>query len=470
MKGIRYILLCLSCFAGLFTKASAPVNLEFDIKGMPDGYCKLIGMVGNNNYIVDSFRAVHGKAVFRKDELLKGGMYYFTLPERGFLQLLLDKDQDAVFKTDTAELVRHMEVSGNEDNELLYNNLKYELSFRERLDSIEAALKKESTAAGRMGLETKKMQLIDERKAYIKALPLDHPNSFFTHFKIAGQNPELQYPKNPDGTLDSTRQIILYRDAYWDNTPVNEEKLLRTPVVANKLKTYMTQLLPQNADSILKYAIPLIEKTRSCPECFKFFVNWIAINYQKHTFMGDEKILVDLADRYFTDSIAGPWFKDNPAELIRIQLRVKDMRPSLIGMKGQDLKCRDLNGNYESLYDLKTPIKIVFMYNPDCSHCQEQTPQLKALVDRWKGKVDVYALDLEKEEDKWRAFVKDYGIESFHNVIDPKMESLFYKKYHVENTPGIFILDKNNIIVAKDLHPNQLDEVFQDVLSKQGDR
>jgi thiol-disulfide isomerase/thioredoxin len=453
-------------------KGANPVTLEFDVKGMPNGYCKLIGMLGNNNFLVDSFPALNGKASYKKAEPLNPGLYYFTLPDmKGFFQLLLDSDQQLVMKTDTLDLIRRMQVSGSEDNQLFYDNQQYELSFRTRLDSIESELKKSSINSPKNNeLDKLKQRLIADRKSYLQSLSRDHPESFFTHFKLAGQNPELQYPKKPDGTLDTTQQVILYREAYWNNTNIADEKLLRTPVVANKLKTYITQLVPQNADSVIKYSTELIERSRSCPECFKFIVNWIAIQYQKHTFMGDEKILVYLADNYFTDEIAKDWFKDNPAELTRIRLKVNDLRASLIGKVGQDLRCRNLAGQYENLYDLKSPIKIVFLYNPDCSHCQEQTPQLKSLVERWPGKIEVYALDLEKDETEWRTFVSQYHTESFHNVIDPKMESLHYKKYHVENTPGMYVLDSNNTIIAKDLHPNQLDEVIEQVLIKEGKR
>jgi thiol-disulfide isomerase/thioredoxin len=468
MFRIRLLLLISLSFSGFIAMAAAgPVSLQFEIKGMPDGYCKLYGVLGATNYLVDSFPASKEKAVYEKNELLKAGLYYFLLPkDKGFFQFLIDKDQQMIMKTDTADFVKHMKVIGSEDNELFYGNLVYESHFRAKVDSVDALIKSENNQTKKDALEASKEQLLQERKKYLESLSKDHPSSFFTYFKMAGQNPELQYPKKADGTLDTALQTILYRDAYWKNTPVNDEKLVRTPVVANKLKTYVTQLLPQSADSIIKYTDPLIEQSRSCPECIKFIVNWIAIQYQKPAFMGGEKILVHLADKYYTDEIAAPWFKENPYELTRIRLKVNDLRASLIGETGQDLRCRNLDGQYENLYDLKTPLKIVFLYNPDCSHCQEQTPQLKALVERWKGKVDVYALCLNKDENEWRKFVQEYHTESFHNVIDPKMESLYYKKYHFENTPGMYVLDEHNTIVAKDLHPNQLDDVFDQVLNK----
>ncbi|MDB5228384.1 MAG: hypothetical protein JWN78_2577 [Bacteroidota bacterium] len=451
---------------------ASPVSIDFEVKGMPDGYGKIFGVLGTANYLLDSFPTVKEKAHYEKKELVKSGLYYFVLPANtGFFQLLLDKDQQFVMKTDTSDIVGKMRITGSDDNQLFYENIQYENTFHSRLDSIDAELKKfASDHSKTIFLQAAKDKLLKNRKDYLADLAKNHAPSFFTQFKLAGQNPELQYPKNPDGSLDSVQQMILYRDSYWNNTSLTDEKLVRTPVIANKLKTYITQLIPQTADSVIKYADRIIEQSKSCPECFKFLVNWIAIHYQKPTFMGADKVLVHIADQYFTDEYATPWFKDNPYELVRIRTKVNDMRPSLVGTIGQNLTCKNLNGEYESLYDLKTPLKILFMFSPDCSHCQEETPHLKALVDRWKGKVDVYALCVDKEDLKWKAFVSKYHTEAFHNVSDPNLESKYYKKYHFESTPGIFVLDPSNKIVAKDLYPNQLDQVFETELTKLGMR
>jgi hypothetical protein len=48
---------------------------------------------------------------------------------------------------------------------------------------------------------------------------------------MAGQNPELTYPKKADGTLDTAKQVFNYRNAFWDNVDLTDERLLRTPVV-----------------------------------------------------------------------------------------------------------------------------------------------------------------------------------------------------------------------------------------------
>jgi peroxiredoxin len=449
-----------------WTWAQPKVAIDFDVKGMPNGYCRIIGMLGGQNFLVDSILAMNGKARFEKAEPLQGGLYYFVFPDqRTFIQFLLDKDQTLALRTDARDVNQLMKTEGSEDNALFYQNLQFEARWKQQFDSLDALSK--ATAPGNPNLafiENQKEKLIADRKAHITGFSKNHPQSFFTTFKLAGQNPELTTPKKANGTLDTLKQLVTYRAAYFDNTSLTDERLLRTPVVPNKLKTYITQLTPQTADSIIKYADVVIAKTRGCDECFKFMVNWIAIQYEKPTFMGGEAVLVHIVDKYFTDDVAEKWFPGKPEELAKIRKKVNEMRPSLLGKQGQDLRAKNVNGEYESLYDLKAPVKVVFMYSYSCSHCQERAPVLRQVYDKWQGKVEVYALCLDPEEAKWKEFITKYQIEPFHNVIDPKMESRYYYKYHVDITPECYVLDPTNKIVAKDLHPNQLDPVIEKIL------
>lgn len=446
--------------------AQDKVALDFEVSGMPDGYCRIIGMMGGQNYLVDSMKAIQGKVHFEQNKPLPGGLYYFVFPDqRTYIQFLLDSDQEFALHTDIQDITGSMRTEGTEDNRLLYQNLQYEAAFKQRFDSIEARIKGTSPGNPNLSfLEMQKDRLVEERKEHVASFAKNHPKAFFTIFKLAGQNPELPTPKKANGTLDTLRQLVMYRAAYFDNTNLADERLLRTPVIPNKLKTFITQLTPQTPDSVIKYADQVIGMTKGCEECYKFVVNWIAIQYEKPTIMGGEAILVHLVDTYFTDAIADQWFPGKPEELTKIRKKVNEMRPSMLGKVGQDLRAKNLNGEYESLYDLKTPIKVVFIYSYSCSHCQERAPVMREVLDQWKGKIDVYALCLDADEDKWRQFIAKYHTEPFHNVIDPKMESRYYYKYHVDVTPECYVLDPNNKIVAKDLHPNQLDPVFEKIL------
>ena len=453
----------LTVLAGLL--AAQGVNIRLDVSGCKAGTYKIIGMLGGQNFLADSVVSkLPGTMTWAKEKTVEPGLYYILMPDgNNYVQLLLDREQKFTMKTNLADLVGSMQVEGSEDNHLFYLNQRFEAAFKKRADSVDMALK--ALPAGDMNrpyLDNLKEKLASERKQHLELFKTTHPGSFFTVFKLSGQNPELKYPTLPNGSLDTLTQIRLYRDDYWKNTDLADARLLRTPVIPNKLKTYMTQLVPQAPDSVILYADKVIALAKPCAECYKYVVNWIAIQYEKPTIMGGEKVLVHMVDKYFTDEVAH-WFKDKPEDLAKIRKKVKEMRVSLLGMTGQDLRCRGLDGTPKSLYELKGKAKIVYMYSTSCSHCIERTPVMVDVFEKkWKQYgLQVYALCLDPEEDKWKEFVAKNKMEGFVNVIDPKYESGYYKKYHSDITPELYILDENWKIVAKDLHPNQIDPVLK---------
>jgi hypothetical protein len=50
-------------------------------------------------------------------------------------------------------------------------------------------------------------------------------------------------------------------------------------------------------------------------------------------------------------------------------------------------------------------------------------------------------------------------------VFDPTNQAI-YAKYYVDITPELYILNKDRIIVAKNLHADQLESVFEKELKK----
>jgi thiol-disulfide isomerase/thioredoxin len=443
-----------------------PTKAEFEIKGYPGGMARFIGVVGSTNFVIDSVvPGADGRIVLQQDTALPGGLYFLSLPKDQILQFLLDSDQTFSLKTDWTNLVGAAVVDGSPDNILLYDNLRWEANFQQEFQPVAAALN--AAALGtplRDSLEKQQKALVDKRVSYIQSFKTTHPDAFFTAYKLAGQNPSLREPRRPDGSLDQEKQVHFYRMDYWNNTPFNDERLLHTPIIANKLNTYILQLTPQVHDSLVKYVDIIAERAKTNQQIFKFVVNWIAIQYNEPKTMGLESVFVHVVDKYFTDALA---FWSTPQELADIRKRAADMRVSLIGMTGQDLRCKNTSGAYETLYGLNSPWTAVWIWNYECEHCQERTPMMKKVAAQYKSKgLEVYSLCTGMEEGRWKEFIKKYGIQTaFHNVYDPQYESDYYKKYHMDNTPELYLLDKNHKIVAKDLHPDQLPEQLNRLLA-----
>jgi len=446
-----------------FEPQTETAEIEINIKGASAGIVKLGSFYGDQKVLKDSAIADStGKVVFKRSSRYPSGLYCVVYSNNVMITFLLDRNQKIFFSGDINDLTNTLKTNSAE-NRIYYNNIKYESGLTKRIDSVNSKMTAAKTGSKEyLKLKEARNKLIQEKRDTVKGYLKKYPGSFFAAFKYMGQNPVIQEPKKPNGDLDTALQLQLYRNQFWDNYDFNDERMVRTPVFYNKLNNYLTNLFPQRADSILKGVKFIMDKVdKGDSVLFNFTTNYIAMTYKESTVMGGEKIFCYVVDNYLT--LKKAYWSDS-VSVVRIRAQSDLMRPSLLGETGQDLNCKNEKGEYVNLYSIKKPIKIVYLYNPDCEHCIKETPELMKLYSEWKSKgLEIYALNVERDYNKWHDFIKKFKLDCI-NVIDPNYDSKFYLKYHIFNTPGLFILDSNNKIVAKSLLPFQLPDVFERML------
>lgn len=474
----RFIFLALLSFLSLLSFAQkAPqttaagidsTQIEAFLEGIPAGTAKLVGMWGDQNFLADSAIVdAAGHFVLRRKKPLASGFYTFLLPGMKNLSFLVDKDQRMTLRAKASDIAGTIQVEGSVNTGLFYETIRYQAKQEPELNQISATMSKSAPNSPEFQqAKQRQTQILEERKTYLDGIYKQNPNAFFTKFKIAGQNPDFKEFKKPNGDMDTMRQLIYYRDHFWDNVDFSDERLLNTPVIGNKLKRYIKELTPQNPDSIIFVADPLIKRVMKHKQYFKYFTNWIALQYEntKTTVMDGEAVYVHIIKNYFTPELA---FWDKPANLEGLQTHVWEMEASLLNRKGPDVRAQDVNGQFKSIYEITAPIVVVFMFSPDCEHCQKEALEVEALYKKWKSRgVEFFGIAVSTTDAEWKAFVKEKGF-TFTNVFDPTNRAI-YAKYFVDITPEIYVLNKDRIIVGKNLHPNQLDTIFERELKKMG--
>lgn len=444
-------------------------NITVEVEGLGSGMCHLIGIYTDQFFMADSAMASGGKMVFKKNEPYQPGFYYLRLPDRRTtLQLLIDADQTFKMKTKMNNLNGGMKVEGCIDNELLYQTLKYEGAQQPEFNRINNSLKQVAQGTPEYTrLKAEQEALGKERTAYLQSVFTKNPRTLFTAFKEAGQNPTLDPILNPDGSMDNDRYVNKYKTMFWDNVNFDDERVLYTPVIANKLKRYINELTAQNPDSIKASADHLVGQVLDKKGYFQYFANWIVLNYEptKTSLMDSEAVFVHMVQNYFTYDRA---FWSDSTEVHSLQLRAYEMSQSLIGQKGANVQAADPNGKMRSIYDLKDNYIIVYMWNPDCEHCAEQTPQLVQFYHQWKPKgVDVYAIVVNTEPGPWKEAIKKYNMPWENNVHDPTNRAI-YATYFVDNTPEVYVLDPDRNIIGKNLKVDQLSIILERDMKKRG--
>lgn len=90
---------------------------------------------------------------------------------------------------------------------------------------------------------------------------------------------------------------------------------------------------------------------------------------------------------------------------------------------------------------------MIYLFSVDCEHCQHETKEITANIDKFKG-TDIVMITL-FGHDAMTAFYKGYGIDRYPNIITMGTDStgrlnMFYKQRYF---PGIYIYNKKNQLV-----------------------
>lgn len=430
-----------------------PTDIKVELaETSENGLVRIIGFYNDQNFVADTFRISGGKGRYTKKEGLPQGLYYFMFPNQEVLQLMLNEDQEFSVKTSLKNIMPTAKFDGSDENTEMYKVFQYEEEINPKIQSAIDKMKNEKEGSPAFNaLRDERLALEKQKSDYIQTLYENNPKSLFASFKFGGQNPIVD-PGKP-----KELQLMDYRGHFWDGVNFNDRRLLRTPIIGNKLKRYMKELVPQNQDSIVKYAFELTDKVVDKKEYFKVFANWIVLQYEpgKSSLMDAEAVFVNMVKKYFTPEKA---FWSDSTQTSLIQKRAFEMEASLLNKKGPNVLSVGPDGTKHELYKMTADYVIVYMFNPDCEHCQEETPKLLQYYHQNKGKIDVFGIAVDTNDDKWINYINKLNLD-WTNVYDPTNRTI-YAKYFVDHTPEIYVLNKDRIIIGKNLKVEQIQTVI----------
>ncbi len=242
----------------------------------------------------------------------------------------------------------------------------------------------------------------------------------------------------------------------------------------------------------------------------------IALKMYSHYFnsplMGDEAVAIHLTDKWFSP---GKIRMANETDLLEAKLFAMFNRQSLIGMAAPEVTLIDPSGAHvtipftesggstpltnhgstpltnhgstpltnhgsapftgrslsgaegDALSGAEGPARfqILYFYDTDCAKCKIESPMLRSLLDDKDYPVDVFAVYVGREEDKWSFWrestfrVKAPSTNVIH-LWDPDDSSDFQMRYGVTSTPKMFLVDPSGVIIGRNLDTDSLEKLM----------
>jgi len=430
-------------------------SIGINIQGAPETKIRLAYHLGNQQYIKDSLTTDKGgKGRFTGSDKLLPGVYMIVLPGNTFFEFLADDDQyfDVSFNI-KAPLIT-LSFKGSDENDRF---LAYQREWKKMQEDATAITEKMKNAS-QSGNEAVilRLQLTGQEKKMKEFLHMTAENNKGTLLGAIARSiipVEPVKPEIPEGTSnrDSVSRLlsyIYYKDHFFDNIDFTQPGLIRSPVLGNKFEQFFSQVVMQIPDSIIKETDRLLDLSSKQKDIYQYTSAWLLNRYATSEIMGQDAVVVHLADRVYLAGKA-PWASEE--YITDLKKKVDRLRPNLIGSKAPELLMSSFSGYYVSLYDVKADFTIVYFWEPDCGHCKEATPILKKYYDANKDKgIEVFAVCTQHDKEKWEKYIVDNGL-MWINGWDPERLSRFDLLYNVESTPLVYILDRDKKIIAKRL-------------------
>ena len=489
---MRFLLFVLLISLSFFTFSQ---KLKFKVSGEKDTIVFLVKYYGKGMYYADTAKMKGGIVEFDGKKQKPGVMALLLSGQRYFD--FLYNNEDVNITTQGPDFVKFMKVNKSFENELFLKYITYMNDQRVKAKELSEKREKLNKAEQEYKSITTELEHVSKEViAYQKGIVDTYPTTLVSKVVKMSMDIEIpEVPRNKDGSMvDSNFAYKYFRDHYFDNIELNDDRLLNTPIFHNKLDFYFSEkmLLP-NPDTITKYAFRFIDRLNPKSEMFKYCLTHVTSSYEKSNIMGMDKVFVKMGDRYYcpknpdgTTNIT--WMeKDKLEDLCK---KVKTYKNLVLGVVPPNISLVDTTDQkWHDFYSLKKEYIVLYFWDPECGHCKKTTPKLGELyIKKLKNRdVEVFAIGKAIGEDfvKWKKFIKENNL-TFTNVAvteklynsalkDPlqfvpkytTLESLNYQDtYDIYSTPRIFVLDKDKKIIAKSLSISQLEDMLDHLQDK----
>lgn len=489
---IAIILAGLMMSTGLFAQ-----KIKFKINNERDTTVFLVKYYGKGMYYADT--AVMKKGVVEFDgKLQKAGVLAFLMPGQKYFDFIYNNEEISL-ETTGPEYAKNMIVKKSEENKVFFEYVNFITTERMKVTELSKkreAMKKDDPEYKKL---TEQIDAISKGVvAYQDKLVKDNPTKLVS--KIVKMSMDIvipEAPKNEKGiVIDSNFAYKYYRDHYFDNIDLKDDRLLNTPMFHSKFEDFFSKkMLIQHPDTIIKYSYIFIDKLDQKSELFKYCLTHITSTSEKSNIMGMDKIFVRLGQRYYCAKNAegkSPAYWMTEEKLKDICEKVEVNKNLVQGVVPPNVILRDTtDSKWIDYYSIKADYTILYFWDPECGHCKTSTPKLQKLyAEKLKARnVEVFAVGKAVGEDfvKWKQFIKKNGL-TFINVgltdklftaaqqdarqFVPKfttIQSLNYQEtFDIFSTPRVFVLDKDKKIIAKQLSIAQLEDFLDHLQNYKG--
>lgn len=471
-------------------------DIRINIKGAKDTMAYLVKYIWDQKYIVDTCKKVkNGQMIFKGKEELDKGVYVLVSEGKSiYFDIFVNEGQKFTFNCDASDIVNTMKITGSKENESFFSYIKQVTNKNKEYAKYQTETAGMSKADSIKYMTDKIKQMSDDMVKFEKDF-MTKVKGTYLHDVLnqkSEKNPEASIiPKASNGRNDSVWVYYWYKNHFFDGMDLTDDRSIRTPFFADRLKRYFESVILQAPDTVIAEIDKVMAKTKQDGLVYNLLLGHFTYKYEQDKRMGFDKVFIHLCDKYILSGKATKVYDEESVKKIRDRANIiryllleskvpeiymidttygrKVMKMGFDTAKSSEaitklyyMKEQELAPMFKTLSQVTAKYTVLVFWSVDCGHCQTEIPKLNDTLKVLKGKIDykVMAVYTKEDYEAWRKFIIDKKLD-FINVFDPVHINDLKNKFDIYSTPVIYILDKDKKIKAKRIDSKQVVDMLQ---------
>jgi thioredoxin-related protein len=416
---------------GFFNLFSAQNGYEISIKtkGIAKDvmYLKIFNGTVSDSYAVDSAKISDKTPVakFVQKQKVLGGIYKLELKSnKSALNILVNNGAKISFNLEGSELLGLMAEQEP--------NIGF-LTYERQSGNIE-----------------KKLELL-------KSVQKKYPSPTLDLYTKLEEKKNIKLPENLDERKKLQANILADLD-------LNDRRIQILPNSYQFLNKYFN-ILPIDNENY-KIGVDRLLKGQNCDsKNYLFYLKWIFKNLEYYSQKGMNDAYKYTFNTYLNDMKC---VNKNETFYNSIASKLSALEAVPLGSIIANTEMQKLDKTLVNLLDIYSKSKYTFVmfYDPECVHCQEETPKVASYIASLRSSgVDIQSVAYLNTPDdkKWQSFVQEKGLENWINVKSKNNDRKYVEQLEISSNPNFLLLNSEGKVLLKKYNQQEINRILMSI-------
>ncbi len=427
----------------------AQTTIELKVKQSIGSKAKLSRFVGKEIEVVDSCRSNEdGIYKFTLPSSANQGLYRMVVGKQSSFDFIVANEHEIKFETVVFAVEDSLKVLVSKENKVFVEYSKLKRSSEQHLwmlGSLQNYYTPEQPFAEQLRNEKQRVEFEFSQKS--QELSRIDTLLFVSNYISLDTKPFVL-----GATSECSYKALMAKD-WWNGVNLNDDRLLNTPLLIKNVWDYLENSIcddiydKEQQDSVFVSQIEVLLKMPMSERIRSQVVGSLCRGFIDTDYSGVLNYLLNNGGE------AASVLKSDNEFMARLVLE----KNLAVGSKTYDFKVKPISGKQFKLSADKLKYKLVVFWSIWCPHCVEMMPSMINVYNDYKAKgFEIIAVSIDEEVDQWKKFVADKQFPWINMQINVDYDNPIILKYNVDETPKMFLVDRNLKIVSRPSSAEQL--------------